>query len=97
LFHLRNLDTTSKVAVGKNITTGEEGVQLVVNSLKELLILERGILNESADANDERLNCRTGKNNLGAECLVELKSRKFKVKKNTRINSSTTKQIKDVC
>jgi len=46
----------SKVAVGKNITTGEEGVQLVVNSLRELLILERGILNESADANDEGTN-----------------------------------------
>jgi starvation-inducible DNA-binding protein len=50
------LDPASKVAVGKNITTGEEGVQLVVNSLRELLILERGILNESADANDEGTN-----------------------------------------
>jgi starvation-inducible DNA-binding protein len=50
------LDTASKVAVGKNITTEEEGVQLLVNSLNELLILERGILNESADANDEGTN-----------------------------------------
>ena len=53
---MRNLDPASKVAVGKNITTEEEGVQLLVNSLNELLILERGILNESADANDEGTN-----------------------------------------
>ncbi len=46
----------SKVAVGKNITTGVEGVQLVVNSLTELLLLERGILMESAEANDEGTN-----------------------------------------
>ncbi|MGV8945674.1 MAG: Dps family protein [Lutibacter sp.] len=46
----------SKVAVGKNITTDVEGVQSVVNALTELLLLERGILNESADANDEGTN-----------------------------------------
>lgn len=46
----------SKVEVGKNIAAGEEGVQLVVNSLTELLKLEREILNESADANDEGTN-----------------------------------------
>ena len=50
----------SKVAVGKNITTGEEGVQLVVNSLAELLKLEREILNESDDANDEGTNAMMG-------------------------------------
>ncbi len=46
----------SKVAVGKNITKDVEGVQLVVNSLTEILLLERAILNESADANDEGTN-----------------------------------------
>lgn len=46
----------SKVVVGKNITAGVDGVQLVVGSLTELLLLERGILNESAEANDEGTN-----------------------------------------
>ncbi len=46
----------SKVAVGKNITKDVDGVQLVVNSLTEILLLERAILNESADANDEGTN-----------------------------------------
>ena len=46
----------SKVAVGKNITADVEGVKSVVNALTELLLLERGILNESADANDEGTN-----------------------------------------
>jgi starvation-inducible DNA-binding protein len=36
----------SKVAVGKNITTGVDGVQLVVNSLSALLLLERALLEE---------------------------------------------------
>jgi starvation-inducible DNA-binding protein len=42
--------------VGKNITTGVDGVQLVVNSLTVILLLEREILNESAEANDEGTN-----------------------------------------
>ncbi len=46
----------SKVAVGKNIRNDVEGVQLVVNSLSELLKIERIILNESDDANDEGTN-----------------------------------------
>jgi starvation-inducible DNA-binding protein len=46
----------SKVAVAKNITTGVDGVQLVVNSLTALLLLERALLDESADANDEGTN-----------------------------------------
>ncbi|MDD3723385.1 MAG: DNA starvation/stationary phase protection protein [Lutibacter sp.] len=46
----------SKVTVGKNITKDVDGVQLVVNSLTEILLLERAILNESADANDEGTN-----------------------------------------
>ncbi|MFA5298229.1 MAG: Dps family protein [Lutibacter sp.] len=46
----------SKIATGKNITKDVEGVQLVVNALTELLLLERGILNKSAEANDEGTN-----------------------------------------
>jgi len=46
----------SKVTVGKNVSNDVEGVQLVVNSLSELLKIERAILNESDDANDEGTN-----------------------------------------
>jgi len=46
----------SKVAVGKNITNDVESVQLVVNSLSELLKIERVILKESDKANDEGTN-----------------------------------------
>jgi len=46
----------SKVKVGKNISNDVDGVQLVVNSLSELLKIERHILNESDDANDEGTN-----------------------------------------
>ncbi len=46
----------SNVAVGKNISKDVEAVKLVVNSLAELLKIERVILNESDDANDEGTN-----------------------------------------
>lgn len=46
----------SKVTVGKSISNDVESVQLVVNSLSELLKIERVILNESDDANDEGTN-----------------------------------------
>ena len=46
----------SKVKVGKNISNDVDGVQLVVNSLSELLKIERHILNESDDADDEGTN-----------------------------------------
>jgi len=46
----------AKVPVGKNITNDVESVQLVVNSLSELLKIERAILNESDKANDEGTN-----------------------------------------
>ncbi len=46
----------SKVAVGKNISKDVDSVKLVVNSLSELLKIERLILNESDDANDEGTN-----------------------------------------
>ena len=46
----------SKVPVGKDISNDVEAVTLVVNSLSELLKIERNILNESDDVNDEGTN-----------------------------------------
>ena len=46
----------SKVKVGKNITNDEESVKLVVNSISELLKVEREILELSDEANDEGTN-----------------------------------------
>ncbi len=46
----------SKVPVGKNISEDEKAIRLIVESLKELLILERQILNSSDEANDEGTN-----------------------------------------
>lgn len=47
---------SSKVPLGKNITEDEVAIRLIVDSLKELLIIERKILNASADAQDEGTN-----------------------------------------
>ncbi|UJH67777.1 Dps family protein [Allomuricauda sp. SCSIO 65647] len=46
----------SKVPVGKNITHDEEAIRLIVDSLKELLIIERKILDASDEAADEGTN-----------------------------------------
>ena len=46
----------SKVTVGKNISNDVDSVKLVVCSLSELLKIERVILNDSNDANDEGTN-----------------------------------------
>jgi starvation-inducible DNA-binding protein len=46
----------TKVPVGKNISQDDKAVQLVVDSLSELLKIERQILDKSADANDEGTN-----------------------------------------
>ena len=48
--------SNSKVPVGKNISEDEAAIRLVVDSLKELLIIERKILAASDDANDEGTN-----------------------------------------
>ncbi|KJD35754.1 DNA-binding protein [Tamlana sedimentorum] len=45
-----------KVPVGKNISQDEKAVQLIVESLTELLKIERDILDKSGDANDEGTN-----------------------------------------
>lgn len=55
----------SKVPVGKNISNDVESVSLVINSLSELLKIERSILNESDDANDE------GTNSMMSDFIVE--------------------------
>jgi len=41
------------VPVGKNISQDEKAVRLIVDSLAELLKIERDLLNTSGDANDE--------------------------------------------
>jgi starvation-inducible DNA-binding protein len=46
----------AKVPVGKNISIDEQAVRLIVDSLTELLKLERIILDKSGDANDEGTN-----------------------------------------
>ncbi|NLP57006.1 Dps family protein [Lutibacter sp. B1] len=46
----------SKVPVGKNIRNDVESMKLVVNSLSELLKIERVLLDESDEANDEGTN-----------------------------------------
>ena len=47
---------TATVPVGKNISQDEKSVRLIVDSLTELLKLERQILEASGDANDEGTN-----------------------------------------
>jgi len=46
----------AQVPVGKNISQDEKAVNLIVDSLSELLKIERAILNKSGDANDEGTN-----------------------------------------
>ena len=46
----------SNVPVGKNISNDIKSVELVVNSLSELIKIERNILEQSDDANDEGTN-----------------------------------------
>lgn len=46
----------SKVPVGKNVTRDEEAIRLIVDSLKQLLVIERKILDASEEANDEGTN-----------------------------------------
>ncbi len=46
----------SRVPVGKDITRDEDAIRLIVDSLKELLIIERRILEASDEAGDEGTN-----------------------------------------
>ena len=53
------------VPVGRDISNDVAGVELVVNSLSELLIIEREILNLSDEAGDE------GTNSMMSDFIVE--------------------------
>lgn len=46
----------AKVPVGLNVTKDDDAIRLIVDSLTQLLIIEREILNISDDANDEGTN-----------------------------------------
>ena len=46
----------AKVPVGKNISEDNKAVKLIVDSLTELLTIERDILNKSGEADDEGTN-----------------------------------------
>ena len=46
----------AKVPVGKNITKDEDAIRLIVDSLTELLVIERDILDASDEASDEGTN-----------------------------------------
>ncbi len=46
----------AQVPIGKNISHDEKAVILIVDSLSELLKIERSILNKAGDANDEGTN-----------------------------------------
>lgn len=47
---------SAKVPVGQNVRKDEDAIRLIVESLKELLILERDILDASDEAGDEGTN-----------------------------------------
>ncbi len=56
-FHtFEDYQKNSKVPVGKNVTRDEDAIRLIVDSLTELLAIERRILDASADADDEGTN-----------------------------------------
>lgn len=50
----------SKVPVGRNITKDEDAIRLIVDSLTQLLIIERAILEASDEAMDEGTNSMMG-------------------------------------
>ncbi|WP_136481974.1 Dps family protein [Cognatitamlana onchidii] len=50
----------AQVPVGKNVSQDEKAVKLIVDSLTELLKIERQILDKSAEANDEGTNSMMG-------------------------------------
>jgi len=56
LHTFQDYSINGKVPIGKNISIDDEAVRLIVNSLSELLKIERDLLEKSADANDEGTN-----------------------------------------
>lgn len=57
--------SNSKVPVGKNITKDEDAIRLIVDSLTQLLLIERAILEASDEAMDE------GTNSMMSDFIVE--------------------------
>ncbi len=56
-FHtFEDYNKNSKVPVGKNITQDEDAIRLIVDSLTQLLVIERSILDASESAKDEGTN-----------------------------------------
>jgi starvation-inducible DNA-binding protein len=56
LHTFEDYSNAAKVPIGKNISLDENAVKLIVDSLTELLKIERQILDASDDANDEGTN-----------------------------------------
>jgi starvation-inducible DNA-binding protein len=56
LHTFRDYIELAKVPVGKNISNDNKSVELVVSSLTELIAIERYILDQSDEANDEGTN-----------------------------------------
>ncbi len=48
--------SNSKIPIGKNVHKDEDAIRLIVNSLTELLLIERRILNASDEVDDEGTN-----------------------------------------
>lgn len=46
----------SKVPIGKNVTKDEDAIRLIIDSLTQLLLIERRILDDSSESNDEGTN-----------------------------------------
>ncbi|HLT51111.1 MAG TPA: Dps family protein [Arenibacter sp.] len=57
--------SNSKVPVGKDITKDEDAIRLIVDSITELLLIERAILEASDEAMDE------GTNSMMSDFIVE--------------------------
>jgi starvation-inducible DNA-binding protein len=55
----------NQLMVGKNISNDETGIQLIVNSLSQLLKIERGILSKASEINDE------GTSSMMSDFIVE--------------------------
>lgn len=56
-FHtFKDYMANSKVPIGKNIFQDEDSIRLIVDSLTQLLLIEREILKASEEANDEGTN-----------------------------------------
>jgi len=56
LHTFEDYSSLAKVPIGKNISEDQKAVELIVDSLTELLKIERDILNKSGDVNDEGTN-----------------------------------------